>query len=180
MKRAPFWGKLRLLLLVCCGIILAVLIYRQYRRSIRLESVLSFAELEFSECHIEFSKLDVQALADADGVKRSVTHKAATIGGNKAKEFARELTSQIRKSIKEILPGDFFNFGPTHTMVFKSGNRTWKFQFGYKQSGNTTCIEYRSKNPPIEGTIFLTREAGPQLEALIENFVIEEAEKNQE
>jgi hypothetical protein len=82
--------------------------------------------------------------------------------------------------LKGILPGEFFNFGPTNEVVFKSKDSVWKFRFGYKQSGSRTYIDYRTINPLLKGTIFLKKEAGPELEVLIESFAIEEPENNRE
>jgi len=171
MKKTPLLAKLRLILIFCCVVVLAVLIYSDYK----LEQVLSFAELQFDHCLIEYHKLDDQARPDADGVIRATIHRQTSLQPDEANDFADQLESGIRKYAKKILPGDFFNFGPTHEMVFKSNDSIWQFQFGYKHTiPGSACIDYRTKPPTVEGTIFLKKGAGPQLQALIERFAAEE------
>jgi hypothetical protein len=178
MKKTSLSAKLSLLLLVCCVIILALLIYRQHLNSTRLENVLSFAKVEFDECRIEYSKINEQAPPDPDGVVRTTLHKHARLEASAARKFAKQLASGTRQYTKKILPGVFFNFGPTHEIVFKSKDSVCEFHLGYKHTGSHAYIEYRAKNPTLEGTIFLARSAGLELESLIESFAAEEPSNN--
>ena len=175
MKKAPFLGKLRLLLLVCCSIILAVLIYRQYLGSTRLESVLSFADLELDECII--GRIDAMMV---DGSPKIVRRPTIRIKENQAQEFAKLFTSIIRKYGSRVRFRATYELAYPRQIIFKNkGLTTCEFRFTYLYE-DETLIDYRTKNPFLMGTMIIKKRAGAELEALIESFAIEEAEKNQE
>jgi hypothetical protein len=163
MKRAPFWGKLRLLLLVCCSIILAVLIYRQYLSSTRLNSVLRFEKTGVDKCLMGLGFYGSKMTEIKDGPANAI---------------AEDFVGIIRKCYKGICD-DLFGFGPIYKIVFERNNSIWQFEFTAVSDENT-LVAYKTTNPSLTGTIFLEQKANSELVALIESFVIEEAEKNQE
>ena len=169
MKRAPFWGKLRLLLLVCCFLVLAVLVYKDYRVAARFKGVLNFAELDVDECIIWRRDFKV-----FNGSPLNVKYPTITIYGDEAQSFAHQFASTIRKYRMGVHFDGCYELAYPRQIIFKNkGHTTCELRFTHLYE-DETLIDYRTKNPSLSGTMIIKKKAGPELEALIESFAAEE------
>ncbi|MHC4740784.1 MAG: hypothetical protein ACYS8Z_02665 [Planctomycetota bacterium] len=171
-KRAELRGWL-LFIVFSIVFVTSVLLMKERRLTSRVQSIVSLENQKIEECVIEVLGRRIEGTDEHSHVRTDIT-----LLGSEAADFGRHFARIAKKYCTEVLVGDRVSFMFDHQITFREGNYAWIFQFGYVP--HEGLIEYELRTPsdagsPLSyGTMILRKEAGPELENLIERKLAKE------